>query len=281
MFGPAYAVNVVTHSLLGNSPRFRELQIDAFNSNQTGILTNNGNDFIGFEKFPASFRANFSNSTRSSLEALPPDWPELEWVISDTYSGYFQDLATGSPVDGKNYFTPVMGLLAPFSRGNVTINSSDTTVNPIVNPNLLGDPRDQEQAIAAYRRARQLPQTAAMKPVVIGDEAFPGLNVTLDEDILRVIQASASTIWHASCTCKMGTADDPRAVVDSKARVFGFQNLRVVDASALPFLPPIHPTSTICKYAQTLSAYVRRRLMIADAFAEKIADDMLNDGRTY
>ena len=56
----------------------------------------------------------------------------------------------------------------------------------------------------------------------------------------------------------MGRADDPNAVVDSKARVIGVQNLRVVDASAFAILPPGHPQSTI---------YM---------MAEKVADDILN-----
>ena len=279
MFGPAYPVDVVTHSLIGNSADFLRSQIAAYNSNRTGILTNNGDDFIAFEKIPDPLRADLSNYTRSSLDAYPNDWPELEWVISDVYSGYFKDLALGPPVDGKNYFTPVMALLAPFSRGNVTINSSDASVYPIVNPNLLGDVRDQDQAVQAYRRARQLPQTDAMEPVVVGPEAFPGLNVTTNEDLLNIIEASASTIWHASCTCKMGLSYDSTAVVDSKARVFGVQNLRVVDASAFPFLPPIHPTATICEYLLSSAlahTQVQTLLTISDALAEKIAADVLS-----
>jgi hypothetical protein len=45
----------------------------------------------------------------------------------------------------------------------------------------------------------------------------------------------------------MGVESDTTAVVDSHARVYGVQGLRVVDASAFPFLPPGHPQSTICK----------------------------------
>ena len=56
----------------------------------------------------------------------------------------------------------------------------------------------------------------------------------------------------------MGQAGDPNAVVDSKARVFGVNGLRVVDASSFPFLPASHPQATI---------YM---------FAEKIADDIKN-----
>lgn len=49
------------------------------------------------------------------------------------------------------------------------------------------------------------------------------------------------TVWHASCTCKMGKIDDPDAVVDSKAKVIGVTGLRVVDASSFALLPPGHP----------------------------------------
>jgi choline dehydrogenase-like flavoprotein len=49
-------------------------------------------------------------------------------------------------------------------------------------------------------------------------------------------------------TGKMGKRADPMAVVDSNARVFGVEGLRVLDASILPFCVPGHPTGTICKF---------------------------------
>lgn len=45
----------------------------------------------------------------------------------------------------------------------------------------------------------------------------------------------------------MGNSNDPLAVVDSRARVFKTQRLRVVDVSAFPFLPPGHPQATVCE----------------------------------
>ena len=46
---------------------------------------------------------------------------------------------------------------------------------------------------------------------------------------------------------RMGKANDPDAVIDSRARVYGVKGLRVVDASAFAILPPGHPMSTICE----------------------------------
>lgn len=42
------------------------------------------------------------------------------------------------------------------------------------------------------------------------------------------------TIYHPVGTCKMGPADDEYAVVDNELRVYGTENLRVIDASIMP-----------------------------------------------
>ena len=174
------------------------------------------------------------------------DWPDIEFLFLDAWSGFSRDLIFGTPRDGKNYASSIAGIVAPFSRGNVTIGSNNTADNPIVSPNWLLDPRDQEVAIAAFKRVRSVFTTNAMKPVIIGGEAFPGGNKT-DAEILTIIQQSCSTIYHAAATCAMGKSIDPMAVVDSQARVIGVSGLRVVDASAFPFLPPGHPQATVCE----------------------------------
>lgn len=99
-----------------------------------------------------------------------------------------------------------------------------------------------------FKRMRQAFQSEAMSPVVIGKEYYPGEEVQSDADILEFIKNNVMTLWHPACTCKMGISDDEMAVVDSQARVYGVQGLRVVDASAFPFLPPGHPQSTVCKF---------------------------------
>jgi choline dehydrogenase-like flavoprotein len=132
------------------------------------------------------------------------------------------------------------------------LNSADTEDLPIINPNWLDDRADQEVAVAVFKRIRQAFQSKAMAPVVIGEEYDPGPQVQSDDQILEWIKNNVMTLWHAACTCKMGVSDDPMAVVDSRARVYGVQGLRVVDASAFPFLPPGHPQSTICKFLNAI-----------------------------
>lgn len=198
----------------------------------------------GFEKLA---RNATSSRTRSGLDAtFGQDWPDIELL-------FFDGNLIGASTDSRNYVSSLAGLVAPFSRGNVTIKSTDTSDNPIVSPNWLLDTRDQEVAIAGFKRARQIFQTSAIQPILDGPEAFPGLNVTSDKDILATIMQSAASIDHAACTCAMGKSTDPVAVVDSRARVISVKGVRVVDASAFPFLPPGHPQGTICQFKPSLS----------------------------
>ena len=67
-------------------------------------------------------------------------------------------------------------------------------------------------------------------------EIWPGPAISTDAQIADFVNKET---WghHACCTDKMGTSNDPTAVVDSHFRVFGAQHLRVVDASVFPEIP--------------------------------------------
>jgi choline dehydrogenase len=171
----------------------------------------------------------------------------FKYISGAGYVGNASNLLATQPKDGFQYASMLGVLITPLSRGNVTLKSADTTDLPVINPNWLDDQADQEVAIAMFKRMRQAFQSKAMEPVVIGEEYNPGPHVQSDEQILEFIKHNVMPIWHAACTCKMGTSDDEMAVVDSRARVYGVDRLRVVDASAFPFLPPGHPQSTVCE----------------------------------
>lgn len=166
--------------------------------------------------------------------------------------------------DSANYASFRIAVVAPISRGNVTIISADTNDRPAINPNFLIATTDQEMAVQAFKRARQLAQTSG---ITVGPEFDPGEVVQTDEQILQWLRETAGTIHHASATCKipthfqkrevysssdvtlgaMGKKGDPNAVVDSNGKVFGVSGLRVIDASAFPFTPPGHIQATVCK----------------------------------
>ena len=67
-----------------------------------------------------------------------------------------------------------------------------------------------------------------------GREIQPGNEVQTDEQIDAFIRAKVESAYHPSCSCKMGSPQDPMAVVAPDTRVYGFEGLRVVDSSIMP-----------------------------------------------
>ncbi|KAI9811992.1 MAG: hypothetical protein M1827_004884 [Pycnora praestabilis] len=246
--GPSYRVNVVTDSQLSQNPPYAAQVTAEYVNNQSGPLTYPAG-YAGYEKLP--YRSTFTNATNASLAQFPSDWPEVGFLPVDTYTGYDDQPSTSMLHDGFNYGTIVAVLVAPLSRGNVTIISADTSDLPIINPNWMTDPADVQVGVAGFKRARQIFQN--LGNITIGPEKLPGPTVQTDDEILAFLQQSASQLYHASATCAMGKAGDVNAVVDSRGRVFGVEALRVVDASAFPFLPPGLPQSTVYMLAEKIA----------------------------
>lgn len=255
LFGANRPVNVLTASAGLNSPITAGKLVDQFLANGSGPLAAFGAGYYGWEDLPNPYRANLSNSSIAALNTFPEDWPELEWLPISAYLGYQTNRQREDPRDGHNYATINPGIIAPLSRGNVTISSADMTDPPILDPAWLTDPTDQELAVQSFKRSREMWQYLTSQGITATPyETLPGLNVTSDRDILTYISKSFMTIYHAAGTCKMGNTSDSMAVIDSQARVYGFQGLRVVDASSFPFLPPGHPQSTIYALAEKIAA---------------------------
>ena len=82
---------------------------------------------------------------------------------------------------------------------------------------------------------------AALRHYVIDKfvvEGFTYDDVMNDDEALEAfVRKAAIGVWHASCSCRMGRADDPMSVVDTQGRVKRVQGLRVVDASIFPVVP--------------------------------------------
>lgn len=89
--------------------------------------------------------------------------------------------------------------------------------------------------------AKLLDGPAALRDLLIEKFVVEGLGLDAllrDEDALEeFVRKSAVGVWHASCSCRMGADNDPRAVTNNAGAVRGVQGLRVVDASVFPVVP--------------------------------------------
>jgi len=126
-----------------------------------------------------------------------------------------------------------VGTLRAKSVGFIRPKSPNPRDYPLIDPKYFTDPADLPDMIAAVRLTREIFNQKAFDEYR-GKEIIPGISRQSDQEIGNWIQDTCETVYHPSCSAKMGKEDDPLAVVDSKCRVFGVENLRVVDASIMP-----------------------------------------------
>ena len=123
-------------------------------------------------------------------------------------------------------------LLKPFSVGTVKLAKGNTGFKLLIDHNFLSDSRDELVMIEAIKKAREILASTEFDPVR-GNEMAPGDSVQNDEQILKYLRATTTTVYHPVGTCKMGI-DDLAVVSPKDLKVRGMSNLRVIDASIMP-----------------------------------------------
>lgn len=156
---------------------------------------------------------------------------------------YFQAFSTLLPKAGERPLLtpdPFPGLsiglsnCRPTSRGHIRINSADPLVHPTITANAFSTDHDVEEMLAAVKYLRHIAAQPAFAPLV-EEELRPGPAVQSDEDLIADFRLRSGTVYHPSCTARMGKSAET-SVVDAACRVHGIARLRVIDASAFPNL---------------------------------------------
>ena len=158
-------------------------------------------------------------------------WPDIQYHFLPAAMRYDGNAA----FDGHGFQVHV-GPNKPASRGHVRIKSADPNQKPSILFNYLKEQQDIEDWRACIRLTREIINQPAMDEYR-GDEIQPGVDITTDEAIDKWVRNNVESAYHPSCTCKIGSTDDPMAVVDPDCKVIGTENLRVVDSSIFPTIP--------------------------------------------
>ncbi|GAB4579195.1 MAG: choline dehydrogenase [Anaerolineales bacterium] len=137
------------------------------------------------------------------------------------------------PSSGHGYQVHV-GPMYSDARGSVKLKSADPTVKPALRFNYLSTVQDRREWVEAIHCARHILNQPAFDEFN-GGEISPGPTVQSDWDILKWVGYDGETAYHPSCTCKMGL-DEMAVVHPDTMRVHGLDGLRVVDASAMPYV---------------------------------------------
>jgi choline dehydrogenase len=157
-------------------------------------------------------------------------------------------------LDDKPGMTAGIWQMRPLSRGYVEARSNRPDDPPAINPRYLSEETDRRAVVGGLKMARRLFGAPALKKYVVA-ENLPGSNVESDDELLDYARQYGSTVFHATCTCRMGP--DEMAVVDDRLRVRGLQGLRVVDASVMPTVTSTNTNAPTIMIAEKGAAMIR------------------------
>ena len=166
----------------------------------------------------------------SQLGAFTKSRPDLETADLEYHVQPLTLEAFGQPLHDFPAMTASVCNLRPESRGTVRIASADPHDAPVIAPNYLSTPGDRRVARDAIRQARAIMAQEPMRRYR-PEEMKPGEAAQDDAALDRAAGDIGTTIFHPTCTVRMGGADAP---LDAQMRLRGIAGLRVVDASAMP-----------------------------------------------
>ncbi len=206
-------------------------------------------------------------TTRRGILALSPTlvycfWHSGETAESSDLQLTFTPASYMEGEQGKLENEPGMSVASwqqrPESRGHVRLRSGDPFDAPLIQTNYLSAELDRRVTVAGMKLARRLLSSAPLSPYY-DFEDFPGPGVTTDDEFLTAATQRAQTTFHPGCTCRMGPASDPLAVVDDRLRVHGLEGLRVVDASIMPRMISANLNASTLMIADKASDMIRDR----------------------
>jgi choline dehydrogenase len=177
--------------------------------------------------------------------------PDVQCSIAP---GSFKDGQIGA-LDEFPGITAGAWQMRPQSRGYVEAKSPFPNIAPAINPRYLSEETDRRAIVGGLKFVRRLFAAPALAKY-LGPELLPGAQVATDDELLDYARQKGSTVYHATCSCKMGS--DQMAVVDDQLRVRGLERLRVVDASVMPAVTSTNTNAPTIMIAERGVELIRR-----------------------
>ncbi|MGX7895956.1 GMC family oxidoreductase [Tsuneonella sp. HG222] len=132
----------------------------------------------------------------------------------------------------QSMISNLVGVLHPGARGSIRLRALDPDAPPLIEHELLADPRDLDLLVQGIALSRAI---MAARPIAdnVLDETKPSQSI-VGAELEAWIRANAISLFHPVGTARMGT--DENAVVDPDLAVHGVGGLWVADCSIAPEL---------------------------------------------
>ena len=143
-------------------------------------------------------------------------------------------------------------LLEQTNRGRLTLQTSDPTDLPTIDPRMLEHPKDIHAMVSAMKFVERLAATEPLSQYC-GELFSP----TPDEDWAKFARSTYTSYFHGVGTCKMGPMSDLMAVVDQHLRVHGLENLWIGDASIMPTVAHANTNLTCMMIGERAADFIK------------------------
>jgi 5-(hydroxymethyl)furfural/furfural oxidase len=149
-----------------------------------------------------------------------------------------------------------------FSEGSVRITTRDPAIDPRVDERMLSHDSDLLRMRDGVRRLREIGLHEDVRAIAArvdyGMTGRPIEEPFSAQELDDWMFAECSDAQHASGTCRMGRADDPRSVVDPDCRLIGCSGLRVIDASVMPTVVRANTHLTTVMIAEKMADHLKQ-----------------------
>ncbi|KAI0321913.1 alcohol oxidase [Amylostereum chailletii] len=242
---------------LGLNATFAAEQLAQWQANRTGDFTLGALNQWGWLRLPDN-DAIFKNVTDPSAGSKSPHF-QLIFTVRLSFSVFITYPTNLTTRMHTSLLAELQRQLATSSRcsatcGNLTLNNTDPFTHPIINPGLLSDEFDLYTMREALKTGRRFMNASAWNSWIVAEYGDFAAAQT-DEQIEAYIRANALVVNHVVGTVGMGKAGSlakGAGALNPDLTVKGVQGLRVIDASAFPFIPASHtmvPTYVLAERA--------------------------------
>ncbi|XP_052095110.1 uncharacterized GMC-type oxidoreductase Mb1310-like [Mytilus californianus] len=234
--------------------------------NKKGIYSGTGCDALLFAQTGKESHDRGSPDVEVHFFSSAPEEEQLRNGLDQNIKNELLDKMVADASSTGIRFLPVY--LHPKSQGTIRLKSKDPFDYPALDPNYLAHQDDVDGFVRAARVVQKIASSTAMQKIgaILIPRVYEGFcdDVEFDsDDYWRCYTKNlASSAFHYSCTCRMGSANDPTAVVDPQLRVKGILGLRVADASVMRDIVSGNTHTPVVMIAEKAADMIRGRTTI-------------------